>query len=333
MLPVGQAHAQADQDKAAARSLATQGAESFTAGRFEEAIDLVSRAEALVHAPTHLLLIARAQKQLGRLVAAKETYLKVAREELPAAAPPAFKKAQQDAREELAAIDPKIASLRLTIEGAAGRKISVTLDGQPVADALLGVHRPVDPGNHAIVASAPGQSPIEQQVTLGEGERKDLTIPIPAVQAAPVAPLSTAPALGVGAGTTSPDAGGGSKSGLMLGLGIGGAAVGLGGVVLGAVFLAKGFSTQQDADDLNNRLACEAKRTCTADEREKISSLDSDAASQKTVGTIVLTGGGLLLAGGVTLTVLELTSKPAPKSTAWVAPYVTPTGLGVHGAF
>ncbi|XXX82290.1 hypothetical protein WMF30_26375 [Sorangium sp. So ce134] len=344
LLPTGEALAQSDQDRAAARSLATQGAEAFTSGRFDEAIDLLGRAEALVHAPTHLLLIARAQTRLGRLVAAKETYLRIVREELPPTAPSPFKKAQQDAREELAAVDPRIASLRIALEGAAGRKIVVKLDGQPVADALLGVHRPIDPGNHAVTVYPPGLSPIEQAVTLGDGERKELKIPVPESPAMPPSPDGSGAGQGTWGGEPSeipPDAPTGSPERktnvLMLGGGIAAAALGLGGVVVGSVFLAKASSTQQEANDLSDTYRCESPAGvgagCGPLVQSKIKRLDADAADQQTTGAVNLITGGVLLVGGATLIVLELTSKPEPQRSAWIAPYVTPTGLGVRGAF
>lgn len=339
-LPTGDARAQSDEDKAAARSLATQGAEAFAAGRFEEAIDRLTRAEALVHAPTHLLLLARAQTRLGRLVAARETYLKIVREELPPSAPLAFKKAQQDAREELAAVEPRIASLRIALEGAGDRKIRVMLDGQPVPDALLDVHRPIDPGTHEITVVPPGLSPIEQSITLGDGEKKDLTIPIPEgpAVAAPPADPGGAPALSTGPSGGPSGAGGGRTANVaMLGGGIAASALGLGGVVVGAVFLAKGGGTQQEANDLSATYGCESShgmnRGCTSLIQQRIRDLDTDAASQKTIGAIGLIAGGALLVGGATLIVLELSSRSAPSPTAWIAPYVAPTGLGVRGAF
>ncbi|KYF74662.1 hypothetical protein BE11_13950 [Sorangium cellulosum] len=345
LLPTGEVRAQSDQDRAAARSLATQGAEAFTSGRFDEAIDLLGRAEALVHAPTHLLLIARAQARLGRLVAAKETYLRIVREELPPTAPSPFKRAQQDAREELAAVEPRIASLRIALEGAGGRKIGVKLDGQPVADALLGVHRPIDPGNHVVVVAPPGLAPIEQAITLADGERKEIKIPVPD------SPVAAPPPDGAGAGQGTwggadagvpPDAPPGTPERktnvLLLGGGIAAAALGVGGVVVGSVFLAKGGSTQKEANDLSAKHGCEAQGTaggleCGPLVQRRIETLDADAASQKTTGAIGLVTGGVLLVGGATLIVLELTSRPEPTSSAWIAPYVTPTGIGVRGAF
>jgi len=55
-----------DENRAAARSAAVAGATAMNEGRFAEAADLFTRAEALVHAPTHLLYLARTQVKLGR---------------------------------------------------------------------------------------------------------------------------------------------------------------------------------------------------------------------------------------------------------------------------
>src|SRR5262249_53971729 len=149
------------------------------ANKFADALDLVSRAEQILHAPTHLLMIARAQVGLGRLVAARETYLKLTREELAASAPPAFKRAQQDGKDELATLDPKIGQLKITVEGVGQKKVTVKMDDQVVSPALLGVYRPVDPGKHEVVAYPVGQSPVKGSVELKDGEKKDVKLTIP----------------------------------------------------------------------------------------------------------------------------------------------------------
>ncbi|MCC6558199.1 MAG: hypothetical protein IT372_35075 [Polyangiaceae bacterium] len=333
MLPLGEARAQSDEDKAAARSLWSQASEALAAGKFEETVDLATRAEALVHAPTHLLLIARAQSKLGRLVAAKESYLKIIREDLPASAPGAFKKAQQEAKDELAAVEPRIASLKVVLEGTAGRKVPVKIDDQPVADALVGVHRPIDPGKHMVVAYPPSLSPVEQTVTLGDGEKKELKLAIPAGPLPPGTPVSKADDPDYRGEPAQPQPPPDKVDGGMSGLtwaGIGVSALGLGGLGLGVAFTVIGAGTQSESDDLFD--ACKSSG-CTPAQRSEIEAKDSDAASQKTIGTIGLIGGGVALAGGVTLLVLGLTSKPAPAKTAWITPYVAPSSFGVHGAF
>src|SRR5262245_66171673 len=102
---------------------------------------------------------------MGRLVAAKESYLKLMREELPASAPPAFKRAQQDAKAELAAIEPKIAQLKVNLEGVGQKTVTLKIDDQPVSSALIGVFRPIDPGKHEVVAYPTGQSPVKASIT------------------------------------------------------------------------------------------------------------------------------------------------------------------------
>jgi len=57
--------AQTDLERATARDAANSGRAAFDAGQYERAIDSFSRAESLVHAPPHLLFMARAQAKLG----------------------------------------------------------------------------------------------------------------------------------------------------------------------------------------------------------------------------------------------------------------------------
>jgi hypothetical protein len=337
-LSAGGAYAQTDEEKAAARDLAKKGAEAFIAGNHTEALDFMTRAEALVHAPPHLLYIARAQAALGKLVAARETYLKVTREELAATAPRAFKDAQAQAKEEMAAIEPKIAQLRIVVEGAGGRKVNVKLDGQPVSPALVGVHRPVDPGKHVAIAYPMGLSPVEQTVELKEGEKGEIKLVISGSgsvsSGVPLDPADNPDAGTEGGATpdTTPKSGGISPL-VFAGAGVG--AVGIGGVVVGVLFTLKRGNLSKQADEKFNM--CNRNPPCSAAAQSEIQGLDSDAASAGTIGTIGLVAGGVLLAGGATLVVLGLTSgskPPPPKpAAAWISPYVAPMGVGVVGGF
>lgn len=328
------AYAQSDEEKAAARALAKQGAEAFAEGKHTDALDLMTRAEAIIHAPTHLLYIARSQAALGKLVAAKETYLKVMREELGAGAPKAFKDAQEQAKQESAAIEPRIASLRIVLENPASRKVTVKMDGQAVSAALIGVHRPVDPGKHVVVAYPVGGSPVEQPVELKDGEKGDIKLAIP-VELGTGVPASATDDPDAGSKPQGPDTtkpSGGGISGLAI-AGIATGAVGLGGVVVGAIFLSKRGKLTRDADDKN--AACESMMSCPVALQNEIRGLDSDAAQAGTIGVIGLVAGGVLLAGGATMAVLGFTAKkPQPKpASAWVAPWISPSGVGLVGAF
>lgn len=327
LLPAGRAAAQSDEDKAAARVLATQGAEALGANKYAEALDLVSRAEQMFHAPTHVLMIARSQAGLGRLVAAKESYLKLTREELPASAPTVFKRAQQDAKDEMTALEPRIASLRIAVEGGGQQKYTVKMDDQPVSPALLGVYRPVDPGKHEIAVYPVGQGPVKGAVDLKDGEKKDLKLTIPDVVpgGVPVSSVDNPDA------PLKPDGSSGeARPGFftpMRGAGLGLAVLGVGGVALGAVFLSKAASTQSEAD--GGFAAC--GKHCSPAQQSAIHNRDVDAAHARTIAVVGLAAGGVALATGVTLLVI---GKPKAKSTgATVTPWFSGDMGGLRGTF
>ena len=332
LLPAGAAQAQSDEEKAAARSLATQGADALKNNKFGEALDLVGRAEAIVHAPTHLLMIARAQVGLGKLVAARETYLKLMREELAPSAPTAFKNAQGAAKDELAAIDPKIASLRIVLDALGQKKVTVKMDEQQVPPALIGVHRPVDPGQHEVSVFPVGGSPVKATVMLRDGEKKDVRLLVPDVVAAgvPLNPVDNPDAPKPGPDAQPPrDTGGGGFMTPIRGAGIGVGVVGIGGVVVGALFMAKSGSSGSKADDLFDK--CGSK--CTAGQKSEIQQLDKDAASQKTIGVIGLVAGGVALAGGVTMLIVgKPKAAPAPAK-ASIEPWFGGASAGLRGQF
>lgn len=324
------AFAQSDQDRAAARSLATQGSESYKAGKYDETIDLLSRAEALMHAPTHLLLIARAQVASGKLVVGKETYLKITREQLAGDAPPAFKQAQTDATKELAALEPRIAAVRITLGGdAAG--VDVSIDGKPLSSALVGVFTPADPGKHKISASRKGGKPVDKEVTLADGEKKELTLDMGTLATTAPPPPTEPPKPDPAVPEPPPETPAKADDGLT-GMQIGGlvaAGVGVAGAAVGVVFVLGRGTAQSDGDALFDE--CNP-RGCTATEQADIQAFDDDAASKGTIGVIGLAAGGALIATGATLFFLGARDDK-PKAGLQVTPWVGPQGGGLSGTF
>src|SRR5512146_2478764 len=71
----GDGACQANEERVGARAAAVEGAKAFSEKRWADAIDFFKRAESLVHAPPHLLYMARAQAQIGQLVEARENLL------------------------------------------------------------------------------------------------------------------------------------------------------------------------------------------------------------------------------------------------------------------
>ncbi|MGE0322318.1 MAG: outer membrane beta-barrel protein [Polyangiaceae bacterium] len=168
--------AQSAADKATARSLANAGIEAYEHEKYADALDKVSRAQALYDAPIHLLYIARSQEKLGRLVEAAETYRKLERVKLEASAPNAFVQAQNDGAKELTALLPRVPSLRIQIEPSGIEGLTLKLDGVELSTAVIGVDRPSNPGERVIEVSAPGYATETRKVNLVERQKLDMNI-------------------------------------------------------------------------------------------------------------------------------------------------------------
>ncbi|MCC6215160.1 MAG: hypothetical protein IT376_09840 [Polyangiaceae bacterium] len=340
------AGAQSDEERAGARVAAQAGAKAFAEGRWADAVDLFTRAESLVHAPPHLLWMARAQVKLGQLVGARETYTKVVKETIPPNAPDAFRAAQEAGRTELEELVPRIPMVTAKVTNAEGKKYRLWVDGKEVPAALVGLPKPVDPGEHTLQVATDALASKATKVAVVEKDEKTVElalepgVPLPAGAAAPPpeAPPEEKPAAGGDENGTDAPAGGqggsgpekdagategtsGMRYGAYGALGLG--AVGLG---LGTVFALQSGSKRDEVVGL-----CPGGQ-CPVEKRSEIEAADSDARSAQTLSIVGFVVGGLGLAAGVTLWVLDSGSK-GEADTAGVHPWIGPGSAGVVGRF
>lgn len=336
----GAAHGQTDEQRAGARSLATEGVAAFNGGRYKEAIDLLTRAETLMHAPPHLLYLARAYSKVGQFVKAREAYLRITKEQLPANAPPAFRDAQTTAQKEISAVDPKIASIEIKVEGAeAAKDLTVKVDGNPIPSVLVGVQQPIDPGEHRIEASATAFRAQSQTVRIGDGGKgsvvlrlePDPTVSPPAVPAARRAtPEAGAPAPRVVAArdpstpTETASSGSGLRIGAYTAFGVG--AVGVGA---GTVFLLQALGKRSEASDICNG----PDGACPSSRRAEVDKLDSDAKGATTFSAVGYGVGGVGIAAGVVMLLMSGKSEPSAAARPTLYPWVGATSAGVAGRF
>jgi hypothetical protein len=329
----GQSFAVTDAERAGARAAANQGADAFDQGKWADAIELFGRAEALVHSPIHLSYMARAQLKLGHWVEAYELFNRIKREPVEAPVSQAAANAVADANRQLQTLDAQLPYVTLVVKPET-QNVTVTMDGAPVPSALIGVLHPVNPGPHKFRATSPTLESPEQTVDIKPAARQTVELvlaPIaPAAAPVPVAatqpqPTTTAPP------PESPPPASSSNSTMRIG-GYVGLGVGVVGVGLGTVFLLSANSKQKDADAAFE--ACGGK-SCSVPDRAKVDSLDSDAATNKTLALTSFVVGGVGLATGVTLLVLSGKQKSEP--TAHVTPRVQPwigfRSVGLSGTF
>ncbi len=311
---------------AAARSLGIEGVQLAQAGKCTEAIEKLTRAEALYHAPTILGRLGECQVNVGQIVIGTENLNRVVREQLPANAPKAFKDAQARAQKTLDAALPRIAQLTVLVEPKEA-PITVTVSGVAVPKALIGVERPTDPGTHEVVASAEGYLTQKTTIQLAEAARETVTLRLLVDPNAPkpvvVAPVALAPA------TTTPppaapppSASQGRKTLAYVLLGVGAAGVVTGGITGGMALSKKGG------------LDCPEKQ-CSGTQADDLDSANGLALVSTigfAVGIPAVTVGAVLLLTGSGSSSHHV-GAPRERRRLSAAPYVGPASAGVTGTF
>ncbi|HVW27206.1 MAG TPA: hypothetical protein VHC69_17690 [Polyangiaceae bacterium] len=307
-------------DIAAARTLAVEGVKLAQAGKCDEAVDKLERAEKLHHAPIVLAALGECRVSQGHLVEGTEMLRKVLREPLPEHPTPALTKAYEHAQSTLDAATPKIGKLVVSVSAQGEAQPAVTVDGESVPSALLGAERPTDPGEHSVEATSVGYLKANAKVSLGEGEKKSVKLelerdpsyvapaaaapeeaPHPAV--AEAAPPETRPALRTPAPAEEPPRTHESPNHTAAYISwiVGGAALAVGG--------GFGIAAMSGKNDLDKQ--CNGN-VCPPSQKEKL-----DAATRN--GTIATIGFGVGAAGIALGTVLFFTvggSSESHESTA-----------------
>jgi len=180
------AFAEDAETRTAARDLATQGAQAFEAGDYAQASDFFRRAHELVPAPSIALLRARSLAKLGQLLEAIDIYEQTARFKLPDDAPEAYLQAVETARNEMEEVRHRLPRLKVTLIGVSSNEpAQVSMDDKPTPEALLGVERPINPGQHRLEARVAGQLRATRQLSLVEGESYQVELDLRPVQPPP----------------------------------------------------------------------------------------------------------------------------------------------------
>jgi hypothetical protein len=293
-------------ETAAARALAIEGLKLAQAGNCNEAVDKLERSEKLRHSPIVLGRLGECLVNLGKLVEGTEHLRRMLREPLPPDPSAALQQSYERAQAALDAAKPRIAGLTISVKAPPEAKVSVTIDGEPVPAAAVGVEIPADPGEHAIEATAPGFLKATARTRVGAGERGSVSLEL---QRDPNAPPPGTPEDGqpddATAATTPPpsDSGAGdagsfpndavpepapSRAPAFLAYGVG--AVGL-GVGIGFGLAAMGAKNDLDSACRNN--------VCPPDEQDRLDS----AKLKGTISTIGFAVGGAGIALGTILIV------------------------------
>lgn len=163
-------------ETAAARSLAIDGMKLAQAGKCEEAIEKLKRAEDLHHSAIVLGRLGECYVAVGRLVEGTEALRRMLREPLPENPTPAQTQAYERAQSVLDASKPRIGALNIGLEVPAGVEPKITVDGKEISAAVIGADLPADPGRHTVTVSARGYLTTSQEVSLDAGAKQSVSL-------------------------------------------------------------------------------------------------------------------------------------------------------------
>jgi hypothetical protein len=163
-------------DLATARSALREGLALREKGEGAQALARLVTAYDLVQTPVTTFELGKTHMLLGHVLQAHELFKKVER------MPPSLEEStrSQTARDEAARLArelaPRIPSLRIKLQLAAGASAVVKLDDDVIAMASAENVRAVDPGPHDVVAKAGDGPELKVHVEVAESETKDVAL-------------------------------------------------------------------------------------------------------------------------------------------------------------
>lgn len=304
-------------DRETAKLLGREGHKALKAGDFDTAADRLERANNLIHAPTFLLLLARARVGQGRLVEAYDLYREVIRETVNPKMK-AFRDAVNLAKKEVGPLEARLARVSVDLVGPRPDGVQITINGVTVPLAALGTNRLVDPGRVVVRAEAPGYSSSESApIVLNEGEQgPSIELQLSALPP----PLVSQPIVQ----TVLADRGTGTAQRTLgyITLGLGGAAL-VGWGVTGTLAILKHSELQDDCDtDVTGSCLVPFEKEALADEYH----------SYARVADYTAAAGGMLLVGGLLL-LLTSPDDATLASEPHIAPFLGWGTIGASGRF
>jgi serine/threonine-protein kinase len=296
-LPMG-AHAQSSaSDKAAAEALFDEGKKLMIQGQYATACSRLEQSQRIDPGIGTLLYLAECYEKGGRTASAWATFREAASSARAAGQLDRARMGQQRADR----LEAGLSKLTVNVapENAEIAGFEVRRGDQPVPRPLWNIPVPVDPGDQAIEARAPGRKPFSATVRVGEqAARASVSVPVlevdptsaaPEAAAAAPAPAAAAPPAS-SAPAALPAADEETSQGLdrrTIGLIVGGA--GIVGLGIGTVFGLRAIGKNSDAEEY-----CPDGDRCFP----QAESLTNEARNAATVANVAFGLGAAALIGG-----------------------------------
>jgi hypothetical protein len=158
--------------QATARTKAQEGLRLFGEDRWTEALAAFREADAMTHAPSITIYVARCLRKLGKMFEARAVYQGIVDTKLASDAPAQFVAAHDDAIKELDLVRQNTPTVRVAVLGATG-PVQVLVNGAPLGG---GETRELDPGPCTVEVRSATALLGSRTVPLKEGSKEVVTI-------------------------------------------------------------------------------------------------------------------------------------------------------------
>lgn len=326
---LGRAYAQPGNPGAIAQTLFRQGRDLADQNKWPEACAAFEASMHHAPAPGTRLNLARCYEHIGKLAGAWSLY-----QETIALAGSTGDKWGDYAKNQAAALQPRLARLVISAPATLPAGFAVTRSGMQIGAAALGSALYLDAGPHELTAWAPGFEAFKKTVMLVAGKIETLAIPelVPASLPLPDPPelpigdhvrarelVVPAPPAHANAATTG-SAGVRSSNRKYITIGIG--ATGVAAAGIGLLFGAKAISAYGDAKEL-----CGASLVCAPADFDRGKQLSHDARFDAMTSAVLVVAGSAAI---ITSVIVRRTGLAArERTTARITPVHHERGAGL----
>jgi hypothetical protein len=316
--------------KDTARNLMRMGDEKFEAKDFDGALKAYRGANDIMRVPTTGLAVGETLIELGRLVEAREAFVKIENFPKRAGEPAPFQEARGIARKHQLALKARIPTLtiklRMKDDSPVPLGAELRVDKELIPPTAREFPFKLDPGNHSIMVGGVGVAPMEEVVILKERETQTLDLVLTPIKVRKSKKKPESAVFDAGGGDEDveqpPDTGPEDEGGLspLVFVGFGFAAAGaIAGGITGGLSLSK-------ASEVHD--ACPVPEQCGADQQETFDSATT-LAHVSTISFAVAGAGAVV--GIIGLAISGSGGDSDADSALSLQPLVGPGSIGLHG--
>lgn len=182
------------EDRKRANELMDEADEDVKKGELAGALDLYTKAHAIMHVPSTGIEVARTLEKMNKLLEALAAAREVAAMPVVPGEPEPFTEAREDAKKLVNDLTARVPTLTIVVTGVGSRTpFEVTIDGRKLSKDELAAPLALAPGKYRVAAKADDHTPAFVDIVLHERDRAQAALALARVLVVPPEPTKAPP--------------------------------------------------------------------------------------------------------------------------------------------